>query len=159
MCFFLWHAHVCLCVCMCAHRCLKKPEEDGVSGEVGIAGGYEPPDMGAGKQTLVLCALTCWAIISLPSISFYFILLSVYNLMFFRFGEKRPEDRNPLWMDGYFLDHYWFSFWSLLRPHGRKLLVLTYCYLPETILFCRDLHCFQIDLNEVTENEEKTDII
>lgn len=56
---FLWHAHVCLCVCICAHRCLKKSEEDGVSVEVGIAGGYEPLDMGTGKQTPVLCTLTC----------------------------------------------------------------------------------------------------
>lgn len=161
--FCVWHAHVCLCVCICAHRCLQKPEEEGwyVPWSWNCRWLWAPwygcweanPSPLQELQTLLTAEP------SRPSISFYFILLSVYSLMFFRFGEKRPEDRNPLWKEGYLLDHCWFSFWSLLRPHGRKLLVITYCYLPETVLFCRELHCVQVDLTEVTEIGEKTDTL
>lgn len=87
-----------LCICTCACGCLQKPEEDVVSLEVGVAGGCEPSDRGAGKQTAELCraanTLTAEA-----SLSWYFFLFDAavcIQFDVFPFGEERPENRNLL---------------------------------------------------------------
>lgn len=147
-----------VCVYTCACWCLQQPEEEGVSLKVEL-------------QVLWATWYGCWEATASPlqelqtllpgepapssSVSFYFILLSAYNWMFFLCGEKRPENRNLRmevisWTTGDLV-------FIPAETTWQKAVSYTVFLLPWNCTFL--LRPSLLDLTEVTESGEKTEAV